>query len=183
MICNFEYNLDKFNDIVATALTMELREQMLDNYKFKYKGKFCFGNHYWSKCKNLDNIHNDFLQILKKCNVSDIVKCYASLDIYHFSYIGEIIESQWLTDFEDFKDRMTNFNYTFEYDENFHFEDHSIIEIFEMLETVNKKWLDIGEHYTKITIANAKAVIVRALYNPKTLIGKIHINRLFDENF
>jgi hypothetical protein len=45
------------------------------------------------------------------------------------------------------------------------------------------RWKKIFETYERLQEANARATLIRSLYNPRTKLGYIHINRLYTDNF
>lgn len=133
----------------------------------KYKGNLCYSNHYWKTLKILDTIFIEFCRVIKDSDFfkSLINDCLG--DFHTFQTVQELSETHHDFNLEEFMENLT----------------YKTSNQIEPILKFRNLWLKRLEQYERVKEANAKAVIVRALYNPRTPLGKIHTKYLYDENF
>ena len=150
------------SDMITYEITLE-RER-------DYCGNLCYSNFYWYGCKVMDTIYIEFCKVIRDSDFLDELLSDSLENFEIFVLLQELTEDHDLT-FSDFYEQYVCLCYQVDA--------LSIIEIIELKDL----WLKRLKQYEKVKEANAQAVIVRALYNPKTLIGNIHAKYLYDENF
>jgi len=136
------------------------------------KNKVCFSNYYWKRCKVEELIYKDIEEIMYKNNVLKRFKL--SLEDYEKQQdIDLFLHFYQLTkNIYDIVDWLDTTNYLVDnFEETYH-----DIQLF------RDKWRQIFKSYIRITEANAKSTVIKALYHPKTMIGKIHVNALYNEH-
>jgi len=165
-IVSYNIVLEEVVEFFANIIIGEVTSTVTDGYI----GKVCFSNYYWKSCKNLNTLYQSFYDIISNSNFKEILSDLLSHDFQFFSFIVGCIEYTAFDDYSDFKINVEVFT----------------DELSELFEEINNKihfWYCVYESYEKIIEANAKAIIVRSLYNPKTKLGNIHINQLYTSNF
>jgi len=175
-LVQFEFDCTTFTDIFCDFYLNNLIDERVKKY-LENGGKVCYSNYYWNTCKNLPRIHNEIKDILLEHNFLELTKKFCESNIWTFAYVGEIITLGFMDDYEQFKNRFIYFDFE---DDDLNFE---VGELFCSLNKYTRQSNKIFDCYERLTEANAKAKIINSLYNPKTMIGKIHINQLYDENF
>lgn len=165
-IVSYNIVLEEVIEFFANSIINEIESVITEGYD----GKVCYSNYYWKSCKNMNILYQSFYDVISNSNFKEIISDLLVHDFQFFSFIVGCIEYTGVEDYTDFKLNVEV--YTNELDELF--------------EEINNKihfWYCVYECYEKITEANAKATIIRSLYNPNTKIGKIHINQLYTSNF
>tara|TARA_R100000654_G_scaffold42704_1_gene68922 strand:+ start:261 stop:776 length:516 start_codon:yes stop_codon:yes gene_type:complete len=151
------------SDMITYEITLEREKE--------YYGKLCYSNFYWYGCKVMDIIYTEFCEVIRESDFLDELLSDSLGNFNVFVLLHELTETNHDLTFSDFYEQYVSLCYQVDA--------LSIIEIVELRDL----WLKRLKQYEKVKEANAQAVIVRALYNPKTLIGNIHANYLYDENF
>lgn len=165
-IISWKLSKDEIIKALSDMITYEITLEREKNYG----GKLCYSNFYWYGCKVMDTIYIEFCKVIRDSDFLDELLSDALGNFEIFILLQELTEDHDLT-FSDFYEEYVSLCYQVDA--------LSIIEIIELKDL----WLKRLKQYEKVKEANAQAVIVRALYNPKTLIGNIHANYLYDENF
>jgi len=143
--------------------------------KMAYKlntNKMCFSNYYWKRCKVEELLYKDIEEIMYKNNVLELFKIsledyQEEQDIELFLHLHKLTQTN-----VDIVDWLDTTNYLVDNFENTYHD----IQLF------RDKWRQIFKSYIRITEANAKSTVIKALYHPNTMIGKIHVNALYDEH-
>ena len=143
-----------------------------------YQGYASYGTFYWYGCKVYNSMFEEFY---KCCEDAEILKILTShqetMDNYDhldlFIMMNEIIDQNFNSEniigwLDSIKEQLHDIRFT-----NFIYD----------IEELYYKWRRLFQCYERLTEATAKATIIKALYNPNTQIGKIHVNALYDENF
>ena len=159
-------NLDEVLETMAGDIILDI----MSIVKEDYYGNVCYSNYYWSNLGNYDRIFNDYLDYLKETDMILILEDLCEHDIDLFVLLDKYTDCFNIYTIQDI---FTELNYRTN-DLNYLYND-----IKKMIKEDIKKL----KVYEKVIEANAKATIIRALYDPKTPIGKIHINHLYNVNF
>lgn len=172
-IVTFQIDITEIVPILTDFLVNHLIDTRVRNYK-QNKGNVCYSNYYWYKCNVMNIIAEQIKDILKKYDFINLIKYFSQNSIWTFTHIAEIIDIGDMYDYQHFRDKL----------EYFEFPDGELAkDMFEELDDFLEHYNKIFDCYERITEANAKALLTKAIYNPRTAIGKIHINHLYNENF
>jgi hypothetical protein len=172
-IVTYKIDITEIVPIFTDFLVNHLIDKRVRNYK-ENKGNVCYSNYYWNKCNVMNTIAEQIEDILKEYNFLNLIKYFSQDSLWTFTYIAEIIDLAYLDDYQQFRDRLEYFQFP---------EEDIAKELFKKLDEFFEKYKKIFDCYERITEANAKAVLTKAIYNPRTPIGKIHIDHLYNENF
>ncbi len=176
----FSYDAGKLKDIIIDWYIIKCYSNTVKDFEDKGKGNYCYGNKYWKDCEILETIYKDLTYILtEKFDFNQKIIKFCNHDLWNFEYIGNIIlySNENVDDLQAVKEVLICATYS---EGLLHLE---LEAIFVYIDMYFDLWKNKFKCYETLTVANAKATIIRALYNPKTMIGKIHCNSLYDENF
>ena len=159
-------NLDDVLETMANDILLDIVHIVEEDYE----GKVCYSNYYWYKLGNYDRIYKNFLDYLKETDLILILMDLCDHDIELFVLLDNYTDCMSAYSIQDI---FTELNYR----------TSDFLEIYEELKIMIKEDIKKLKAYEKVIEANAKATLIKALYNPYTPIGKIHCNSLYDENF
>jgi DNA-directed RNA polymerase subunit F len=171
LTASFEMPLDDFVEILGDNGSIEtLNDAMSDMEDEDYAiTKLCYfpkvltqmiSEDYWEYFMN----HED-----------DIGKIVAETCSFNINFMKDILDFQnyesafYMIDMVEYICQMSKYDM------------EEISSLYDDLVELFQFWRDVAIAYCKIRYAKAKAVIVKALYNPHTKLGKIHHKYLYNE--
>jgi hypothetical protein len=159
-------DLNEVIETIANDICIEISNTLRDNYY----GNVCYSNYYWYKLGNLERIYQKIYNYLSDTEFIFILKELCDHDIEIFGMLDGYINCGNCLYYEEI------FMYLRESTDD-------LEEIYDDLQSIIQDYYILFSVYEKVVEANAKATIIKALYNPHTKIGKIHCNALYDVNF